>query len=103
MELDQNRIAEFCRRHHIQRLSLYGSVLTDQFGPDSDVDVLVELEPGEEPDLFTFAGMEDELTVMLGRRVDLRMPEDLSEYFREQAKAEVQYEHQSEPQEEILG
>lgn len=88
-----DRIAEFCRRNHIRKLSLFGSILRDDFGPDSDVDVLVEFEPGMAPGLFRIAGMEIDLSEMIGRKVDLRTAEDLSRYFRDKvaATAELQY------------
>jgi predicted nucleotidyltransferase len=91
--IDRNRIADFCRRNHIQRLSLYGSVLRDDFGPESDVDVLVEFEPGYAPGLITLAGMEIELSKIVGRKVDMRTPGDLSRYFRQEVldSAEAQY------------
>lgn len=94
VEIRQEEMAGFCRRHHISRLSLFGSVLRDDFRPTSDVDVLVEFEPGHVPGLFGLARMERELSAMLGnRRVDLRTPQDLSRYFRDEvmATAEVQY------------
>lgn len=92
--VDRERIADFCRRPHIRRLALFGSVLRDDFRPDSDVDVLVEFEPGSRGDFFQLVDMEDELSSLLdGRKVDLRTPGDLSEYFRDRvvATAEVQY------------
>ncbi len=91
--IDRNQVAEFCRRHHIRRLSLFGSVLRDDFRPDSDVDVLVEFEPEAVVGLIRLAGMELELSEILGRKVDLRTPADLSRYFREEVlqSAEVQY------------
>jgi len=72
---------------------LFGSVRGDDFGPDSDVDILVEFEPGQEPGFMRLARMERELSEMLGRKVDMRTPEDLSRRFRDQvvAAAEVQY------------
>ena len=88
-------IAEFCRRNHITRLALFGSVLRDDFRPDSDVDVLVEFEAGHVPGFFGIARLERELSKLLnGRKVDLRTPQDLSRYFRGKvvATAEVQYE-----------
>jgi predicted nucleotidyltransferase len=90
--LDQSKIAKFCRERHIRRLSLFGSVLGDDFGPDSDVDVLVEFDPEHIPGL-EFFGMEIELSEMLGRKVDLNTPEFPSPRFRSQvlAEAEVQY------------
>ena len=91
--IDRQRIAEFCRRHHIQKLSAFGSVLRDDFRPDSDVDVLAEFEPGYPIGLLRLAGMELELSALLGRRVDLRTPAELSRYFRQEVLrvAEVQY------------
>lgn len=92
--LDKEKIAAFCRKHSIRRLALFGSVLRTDFRPGSDVDVLVEFEPGSVPGLFGIARMERELTALLGgRKVDLRTPEDLSRYFRESVieEAEVQY------------
>ena len=91
---DKDRIAAFCRRHHVRRLALYGSVLRDDFGPESDVDVLVEFEPGHVPGFFRLARMERELSESFaGRKVDLRTAGDLSRYFRDAvlAEAEVQY------------
>jgi predicted nucleotidyltransferase len=90
--VDQSRIAEFCRKHHIRRLSLFGSVLRDDFHPDSDVDVLVEFEPGHVPGLAFFA-MEMELSDILGQKVDLNTPGFISPYFRDQVleEAQVQY------------
>jgi len=92
ISVDQKRIAAFCRKYHIRRLSLFGSVLRDDFRPDSDVDVLVEFEPGHVPGLAFFA-MERELSEILGRLVDLNTPGFLSPYFRDQvlAEAEIQY------------
>jgi len=93
IEIPKDRIAEFCRNNHIRRLALFGSVLRDDFGPDSDVDVLVEFEPGQTPGL-RFFGMEIELSEILGRKVDLNTPGFLSDYFRDEvlAEAEVQYD-----------
>ena len=80
IDVPRERIAEFCRRHHIRRLALFGSVLRDDFRPDSDVDVLVEFEPGHVPGL-AFFDMEAELSAILGRKVDLNTPSFLSRYF----------------------
>jgi len=90
--IDRIRIAQFCRKHRIRRLSLFGSVLRDDFRSDSDVDVLVEFEPAHVPGL-AFFDMETELSEILGRKVDLNTPGFLSPYFRDQvmAEAEVQY------------
>ena len=94
LALPQAEIEEFCRRNHIRKLSLFGSVLTPRFRPESDIDVLVEFEPGSKITLFDVAGMKLELTEKLGRKVDLRTAGDLSRYFRDQvvATAAIQYE-----------
>jgi hypothetical protein len=85
-------VIDFCRRHHIRTLALFGSVLREDFRPDSDVDVLVEFEPGFIPGLNFFA-MENELSQILRRKVDLNTPAFLSSHFRDRAlaEAEVQY------------
>ena len=92
--IPKDKIADFCRRHHIRRLSVFGSALRDDFREDSDVDILVEFEPGHVPGLLKLARMERELSQLLGgRKVDLRTPDDLSRYFRAEVlkEAEVQY------------
>ena len=94
IEIPKGKIADFCRRNHIRRLAFFGSALRDDFRPDSDVDVLVEFEPRHVPGFLRLAGMERELSGLLGgRRVDMRTLEDLSRYFRDEvvASAEVQY------------
>lgn len=91
---DREKVAAFCRKHHIRRLALFGSVLTPDFGPDSDIDVLVEFEQDHVPGLLGISRMERELSeIFHGRKVDLRTPEDLSRYFRDKVvkQAEVQY------------
>lgn len=93
-EFQKDRIAFFCKKHHIRKLSLFGSILRDDFKSDSDVDVLVEFESGHVPSFFKLFDMEDELSaVFSGRKVDIRTPEDLSRYFRYRvmASAAVQY------------
>jgi uncharacterized protein len=91
--IPRQRLAEICRRYHIRKLSLYGSVLRDDFRPDSDVDVLIEFNVGYVPGLFGMSRIERELTGAIGRRVDARTPNDLSRYFRQSVieEAEVQY------------
>jgi hypothetical protein len=76
-------LAAFCRRNRIRRLSLFGSALTDRFGPESDIDLLVEFEPGNSIGLFALAGLQLELEALIGGKVDLRTPQDLSRHFRE--------------------
>jgi len=80
-------IAAFCLRNHIRKLSLFGSILTERFRDESDIDMLVAFEPGRGPGLLGIAGMEIELSELLGRKVDLRTPRDLSRYFREEVVA----------------
>lgn len=91
--LPADRIARFCERRHIRRLSPFGSVVRDDFGPDSDVDVLVQFEPGKTPG-WEFFTMQDELAEILGRKVDLNTPGFLSPYFRDRvlSQAETVYE-----------
>jgi uncharacterized protein len=92
--IDKRVIADFCERHHIRRLALFGSVLRDDFRQDSDVDVLVEFEVGQAVGLIRLAGIERELSEIFGRKADLRTPADLSRYFRDQVvqSAEVLYD-----------
>ena len=93
ISLPQQVIAEFCQRNHIRTLALFGSVLREDFRPDSDVDVLVEFEPGHTVGLLRMAGLEMELSEVVGRKVDLRTPAELSRYFRDEVarSSEVQY------------
>jgi len=84
--VSEGALEEFCRRHHIRKLALFGSVLRDDFGPDSDIDVLVEFEPDHIPGLAFFS-MEDELSEMIGRKVDLNTPGFLSPRFRTRVAA----------------
>lgn len=90
VDIPTERIAAFCRRHGIRRLALFGSILRDDFGPHSDVDVLVEFEPDHIPGLIRLSGMELELSALLGREAELRTPEDLSRYFRDRVVATAQ-------------
>ena len=93
-KLGHEEVREFCLKNHIKRMSLFGSALRDELRPDSDIDLLVEFEKGHVPGLITLAGMEIELTGMLGRKVDLRTPGDLSRQFRDDVvrEAKVEYE-----------
>jgi uncharacterized protein len=88
----KERIAEFCRKHHIKKLAIFGSILRPDFRADSDIDVLVEFELNHVPGLAFFA-MADELSEILGRKVDLNTPQCLSRYFRDKVlqEAVVQY------------
>ena len=96
----EDRIAEFCRRHGIARLSLFGSILRPPspeggygFRPTSDVDILVEFLPGRTPGLMALSGMQIELSEMIGREVDLRTPLELSRYFRHEVLREARMLH----------
>jgi predicted nucleotidyltransferase len=89
VEISRQVIAEFCRRHRIRRLALFGSILRDDFRPESDVDVLVEFEPGATPG-FAFFAVQDELSGILGRKVDLNTPQCLSKYFRDEVLREAE-------------
>jgi len=87
-------VSQFCNQHHVRRLSLFGSQLEGKARADSDIDLLIEFEPGREPGLIGLAQMEAKLSQLLGgQRVDLRTPRDLSRYFRDEviSKAQVQY------------
>ena len=95
VSVSKTALATFCQEHGIKRLAIFGSALREDFGPESDIDVLVEFEPDRIPGLLGVAGMELELSELFtGRTVNLRTPEDLSPYFRQDvlAKAEVQYD-----------
>lgn len=92
--IGREKIADFCQHHQICKLALFGSVLRDDFGPDSDVDVLVEFEPGAKVGFFKLYDLEQELSrILAGRKVDINTPRSLSKYFRDKvlAEAEVQY------------
>lgn len=93
IEIPEDKVAEFCRRHGIRRLSLFGSILSDEFGPESDVDVLVEFEPESIPGLFGFVGMQYELADLFEREVDLNTAGFINRRFRDEvlSSAEVVY------------
>ena len=86
--IDREKVADFCRRHHVRHLALFGSVLREDFGPHSDVDVLVEFEAGKTPGL-SFFSLQRELAEILQRRVDLHTPASLSRYFRQRVLSEA--------------
>lgn len=93
IDIPHARVAEFCRKHHIRKLSFFGSVLREDFGPDSDVDVLVDFIPGKGPGFFGLSHMELELSDILGRKVDLRTPNELSRYFRDEVVSGARTEY----------
>lgn len=84
--IPEEAIVDFCRKHHIRKLSLFGSVLREDFRPDSDMDVLVEYETGYVPGYFSSNRIRWELSEILGREVDLRTPASLSDYFRDKVE-----------------
>jgi hypothetical protein len=93
IEIPKEKIAKFCKRNHIRKLSLFGSVLHGDFRPDSDIDLLVEFDPDHIPGFFKLSHMEREFSGIIGRKVDFRTPQELSKYFRDAvlSEAEVQY------------
>ena len=95
VRVSSSKLSDLCQRHHIRRLAFFGSVLRDDFRPDSDVDILVEFEPKHVPGFFKLAEIEAGLSSLLdGHKVDLHTPDDLSRYFRDQVvrEAEVRYD-----------
>lgn len=93
ISIPSEKITQFCQHHHIQKLSLFGSVLRDDFSPESDLDILVEFDPQHIPGLIRLSAMEQELSTIFQHQVDLRTPEDLSRYFRQEVldSAVIQY------------
>jgi uncharacterized protein len=90
-EIPREVIQIFCKKHYIRKLAVFGSYLHGDFGPESDIDFLIEFDPDHIPGLITLAGMEIELSELLdGKKADLRTPEDLSRYFRDQVVAEAE-------------
>ena len=90
IDVPREQIADFCRRHHIRWLALFGSVLRDDFRPDSDVDMLVEFEPGQRYTYFTLAQIESDLSSLLGRKVDLHMPKTLHPFLRDKVLGQAE-------------
>ena len=89
--ISKTHLADFCRRHHVRKLSLFGSLLRNDFGADSDVDVLIEFEPDAKVSFFKLYDLEQELSQFLGgRRVDINTPKSLSKHFRDQVLAEAE-------------
>lgn len=93
IQVNQEQIADFCRRHHIRRFAFFGSVLRDDFRPDSDVDVLIEFESGYRLGFFELIRMQQEFSRLIGREADFRTPDDLGHFIRDRvmAESEVQY------------
>ena len=93
LAFDKHRLSDFCQRNRIRKLSLFGSALRDDFGPESDLDFLAEFEPDAVVTLIDMARMEEELAEIAGRKVDLRTPQELSRYFRDKVLAEAQVQY----------
>jgi predicted nucleotidyltransferase len=93
IDLFDEEITEFCKRNYIRKLSVFGSYLREDVSTDSDIDILVEFDPDHIPGLIRLAGMENELSSILGCKADMRTAEDLSRYFRQEVleSAEVRY------------
>jgi predicted nucleotidyltransferase len=91
--LPKEQIAGFCKNNHIKKMAVFGSILTDRFGPNSDVDFLAEFDPDHIPNLFKIVDMEEQLAEIIGKKVDLRTPKDMSHFFRDEviSKAKVIY------------
>ena len=90
VRLPKDKLLEFCQRHHIRRMAVFGSALREDFRPDSDIDILVGFEPGKSPGLIGFTRMERELSELIGRKVDLNTPGCLSPYFRDEVLREAE-------------
>ena len=91
LEIADQTLRRFCEKHQIARLALFGSVLRDDFSPASDVDVLVEFDPAARVGLIRFATIEQALSDLFGRSVDLNTVEFLSKYFRDEVLSEAEY------------
>ena len=89
VKIEPRTIADFCARHHIVKMSLFGSVIRDDFTPASDIDVIVEFAAGTRVSLLDIVGIEDELTEVMGRRVDMHTPKSLSRYIRDEVLREA--------------
>jgi hypothetical protein len=94
-KISKKELAEFCQKNHIKKLSVFGSLVRGELGPDSDIDLLVEFEQGHTPGLFSIIRMEMELGEVFGKKVDLRTPDDLSQYFRDEVMRNAQLQYQS--------
>ena len=93
LNINHDALVDFCKRHQIKRLSLFGSVLREDFRPESDVDFLVEFEPDAAVGLIKLAQIEIELSNLIGRKADMRSPDDLSRYFRDEVLSEAQVQY----------
>lgn len=85
----RSKVQAFCKKYKVKKFSFFGSVLTDRFGPESDIDILVEFEQDAHPTYFTLYDMETDLTDLFGRRTDVRTPNEISRYYRDQVLSEA--------------
>ena len=90
IRVPRDQVADFCQRHRIRWLALFGSVLRDDFRPESDVDVLVEFEPDERYTYFTLAQIQEDLSSLLGRKVDLHIPKSLHPFIRDKVLGQAE-------------
>ncbi len=92
--IPEDKLRKICQKHHIIKISLFGSALHGDLKPESDIDLLVKFKKGTTPGFITLCGIENELTALIGRKVDLRTIDDLSRYFKDEVinNSEVQYE-----------
>lgn len=88
--VDEEKLSQVCRKYYVRKLSVFGSTVHGEARDDSDLDILVEFIPGHVPGFFTFIDLQDELSAIFGRPVDLRTPQDLSKYFRDNVVKEAQ-------------
>ncbi len=89
IQFPDEQLAEFCRKSRIARLSVFGSILREDFGAASDIDMLVEFEPGQTPSIMRMVELENDLSSIIGRTVDLRTPAELSRHFRDEVLREA--------------
>ena len=94
-KISKEKLTDFCRKNHIRKLSVFGSFIRNQITPESDIDILVEFEQNHIPGLFSIIRMEMELSEIIGRKVDLRTPEDLSKYFRDEVLKDAVLQYQA--------
>jgi len=94
-EIPKDKLVNFCRKNHIRKLSIFGSAIREQLGPESDIDLLVEFEEDHTPGLFSIVKIEMDFAEMLSRKVDLRTPEDLSRYFRDEVMRNARLQYQA--------
>ena len=93
--ITRDELKNFCQKHHITKMSLFGSAIRDELKPESDIDVLVEFDRKHIPGLLDIAGMEIELSEIIGKKIELHTPAELSRYFREDVMKQAKVEYAS--------